>query len=260
MVLNKLIFVTVQLLISLSLLWFVGCAGNVPRDERDFSFQFEEAKSLFDKKKYIRSQEEFQLLVVKASHTEIGDDALFYLGESYFLNKEYPMAISQYERLIRRFEFSSFIEKARWRICEGYVAESPKYYHDQSNTNRALEKIQEFLDDYPHSQYNEEAQNTISELRNKLGMKMYEIGVLYIKLRAFDSAIISFNNMLDTYYDTPSAGLAHVGIIKCHSKMLEVDKAVEYLNSKDTFLNNDLKKEASEYIAEARKQISKKKK
>ena len=66
--------------------------------------------------------------------------------------------------------------------------------------------------------------------------------------------------MLDTYYDTPSAGLAHVGIIQCHSKMLEVDKAVEYLNSKDTFLNNDLKKEASEYIAEARKQISKKKK
>ena len=123
-----------------------------------------------------------------------------------------------------------------------------------------MEKIQEFLDDYPHSQYNEEAQNTISELRNKLGMKMYEIGVLYIKLRAFDSAIISFNNMLDTFYDTPSAGLAHVGIIQCHSKMLEVDKAVEYLNSKDTFLNNDLKKEASEYIAEARKQISKKKK
>ena len=66
--------------------------------------------------------------------------------------------------------------------------------------------------------------------------------------------------MLDTYYDTPSAGLAHVGIIQCHSKMLEVDKAVKYLNSKNDFLNNDLRTEAAEYIVEARKQMSKKKK
>ncbi|MDP6134134.1 MAG: tetratricopeptide repeat protein, partial [Candidatus Marinimicrobia bacterium] len=83
--------------------WIIGCAGSSPKDDRDFESQFKKAKTLLEKKKYIRAQEEFHLLVLKASHTDIGDDALFYLGESYFLNKEYPLAISQYDRLIRKF-------------------------------------------------------------------------------------------------------------------------------------------------------------
>ena len=239
------------------LAWIIGCAGSSPKDDRDFESQFKKAKTLLEKKKYIRAQEEFHLLVLKASHTDIGDDALFYFGESYFLNKEYPLAISQYDRLIRKFEFSPYVEQARWRICESYVSESPDYYHDQENTNKALEKIQEFLDDYPSTEYRDEAQNTILGLRVKLGMKMYEVGVLYIKLRAFDSAIIAFDNMLDNYYDTPYAELAHVGIIRCHSEMLEVEKAQEYLELKKDILNVELQTEAERYIAKAHKRIEK---
>ena len=103
MKLNKEIFITVQPLISLTFLWFVGCAGNVPKDERDFSSQFEEAKSLFDKKKYIRSQEEFQLLVVKASHTDIGDDALFYL-------RARGITLKEAERMLLKGFLSEMIE------------------------------------------------------------------------------------------------------------------------------------------------------
>ena len=252
------LFCHIFTLVVLTLIF--GCAGSAPKGDRNFESQFKKAKIFLSEKKFIRAQEEFHLLVLKASHTDIGDDALFYLGESYFLNKEYPLAISQYDRLIRKFEFSSYVEQARWRICGSYVAESPKYFHDQSNTNRALEKIQEFLDDYPNTKYREGAQKTILGLRAKLGMKLYEVGVLYIKLRAFDSAIIAFENMLDNFYDTPYTGLAHVGIIRCHSEILEVEKAQEYLESKKDILSVKLQSEAEQYIAKAHKRIEKAKK
>lgn len=86
---------------------------------------------------------------------------------------------------------------------------------------------------------------------------MYEVGVLYIKLRAFDSALIAFDNMLDNYYDTPYAELAHIGIIRCHSEMLEVEKAQEYLELKKDILNVELQTEAERYIAKAHKRIEK---
>ena len=100
--------------------------------------QFERAKKFLDKKKYLRAQEEFNNLVIRGTHTDLGDDAQFYLAESYYLNKEYLLAIAEYDRLIRRMGFSPYVEKARWRVCQSYVKESPKYYKDQTNTEKAL--------------------------------------------------------------------------------------------------------------------------
>ena len=61
------------------------------------------------------------------------------------------LAIAEYEKLTRKMGYSSFVEDARFKICEAYRIESPKYYHDQEYTLKALERYQEFLDDYPNS-------------------------------------------------------------------------------------------------------------
>ena len=53
--------------------------------------------------------------------------------------------------------FSPFVEDARFKICESYRIESPKYYHDQEYNKKYLERYQEFLDDYPESKLNDAA-------------------------------------------------------------------------------------------------------
>ena len=94
------------------------CASLKPGDAGDIDLQYEKAMKLLDKKKYLRAQEEFNNLVIRGTHTDLGDDSQFYLAESYFLNKEYLLAIAEYDRLIRRMGFSPYVEKARWRVCE----------------------------------------------------------------------------------------------------------------------------------------------
>ena len=86
-------------------------------------------------------------VLILGSGSEYGDDAQYYLGESYFFNKEYILAIAEYEKLTRKMGFSPFVEKARFKICEAYRIESPSYYHDQNYTEKALSRYQEFLDD-----------------------------------------------------------------------------------------------------------------
>ena len=242
---NKFNFV----LILVGALIISNCAGKKPIEKLSHEERFKRGQEYLEKGKYYNAQQEFQIVVLSGSHTELGDDAQYYLAESYFKNKEYLLAISEYERLTRKMKYSEYVEKSRWRICEAYVAESPKYFHDQTNTDKALQKLQEFIDEYPNSEYREDANDTINQLRNKLAEKIMRSAILYNKLHAFDSAIVAYEDLLNRYYDTDSADHAHVGIIESNIAMKNFDAARKYhINNFEKIISPELKKEAGDLI------------
>ena len=67
----------------------ISCSGSVSRRDINYEDEFENGKIALGKKKYIKAQDHFNTVAIGASHTDLGDDALFYLGESFFLSKEY---------------------------------------------------------------------------------------------------------------------------------------------------------------------------
>jgi len=242
-------FINRKLIFILGLIILVGCAGKKPIEKLTLEERFKRGMEYLEKEKYYNAQQEFQIVVISGSHTELGDDAQFYLAESYFKNKEYILAISEYERLTRKMKYSEYVEQARWRICQAYVKESPKYFHDQNNTDKALQKLQEFIDEYPNSEYNDNAKKTIYKLRNKLAEKIYRSGELYIKLHAYDSAIVAFEDMLQKYYDTDWAEQAYVGIIQSYSLMNNREEAEKYFNdNSDKIVRTELKQKVQTYL------------
>ncbi len=246
---NRTIYI---LLILASIGIMISCAGKKPIDKLSLEERYKRGHEFLDNKKYYNAQQEFQIIVLSGSHTELGDDAQYYLAESYFKNKEYILAIAEYERLTRKMKYSTYVEKCRWRICQAYVAESPNYYHDQSNTVKALQKLQEFIEEYPDSEYRSEANNTVKELRNKLAEKILKSAVLYIKLHAYDSAVVAYEDLLRQYYDTDLADDAHVGIIRSYLLMKKVEEAKKYYKSNgDKILSPNLKAKSLEYISVA---------
>jgi len=253
--LNTLIKYILLLTITMA---FWNCSGSKPEQAYDYEDHLSKGKAFIEKKKYLRAQEELSQLVVRSMHTDIGDDALFYLGEAYFLNKEYIMAISEYDRLIRKMGFSEYVEEARWKICESYIALSPKYFKDQEYSLKALEKAQEFLDDYPYSEFSEAAKEKVEEIRGKLGKKNFESGILYTKLSVYDSAILSFENVLNLYYDTEYADLARLNIIKSLCKMNDFEKADEkYLEFSSNFKDKSIQDSAKKYLENAKSKSKK---
>ena len=74
----------------------VSCAKDeIDLSKDDIDERYEKAMELLEKRKYYRAQEHFQYVLLRGRHTEIGDDAQFYLGEAYFHNEEYESAISE---------------------------------------------------------------------------------------------------------------------------------------------------------------------
>lgn len=223
------------LLINLLALGFLitACSNKSSIRDIDYDLEFEKGKTALSKKKFVKAQDHFNTVVIGASHTELGDDALFFLGESHFYAKnEELLAIAEYDRLIRRMPFSPYIERARYRICEAYVRMSPKYYRDQTFSEKALEKLQEYIDDYPNSDNRIKAQEVILVLREKLSKKAYNSGLLYMKMEEYSAAMLVFKKVIESYYDTDYLELAHMKTIACHIYRDEFEEAKVYYDLK----------------------------
>ena len=211
------------LLIFLS--FFIGCSASMPDESLPLAEHLKIGMDLLDQGKFVKAQDEFKFILSRGTGTDYGDDAQFFLAEAYFLNDQYIISIKEYENLTRKMAFSPFFEKARFRICEAYRIESPNYYNDQAYTEKALERYREFLDDFPDSKHSKTVSESMRVLRNKLAKKLYETGILYIKMDEFEPARMSFNQVLDLYYDADIIESVHYQIIQSYLKQGNNKKA-----------------------------------
>ena len=221
---------SVRIFLILILFYLVGCSSNPFDDDIPYKQRFDDGLAFFEEEKYGRAAQQFNIIVQRASHTDLGDDALFFLAESYYLEQDYDLALLEYEKLVSRMGFSPYIEKARWRICESLMKLSPNYYHDQDSSKKAIQEIQQFLDDYPKSEYSLDADKLIKKIRLTLARKNMETGELYMKLKAYDSAVVSYKIVTTDYYDTEYYNDANLEIIRCLVLMDKKDEATLFLD------------------------------
>ena len=97
-------------LIIVLIISLLGCAKqDIDLSIDDINERYNKGLELLKKRKYYRSQEHFQYVLLRGRHTDIGDDAQFHLAEAYYLNKEYDTAISEFDKLIRQMSFSPHV-------------------------------------------------------------------------------------------------------------------------------------------------------
>jgi outer membrane protein assembly factor BamD len=100
-------------------------------------------------------------------------------------------------------------EEAAFLSAKSYYMLSPVYSKDQTETINAIEKLQNFMNMHPESQYSEEANELFKELDFKLEKKAFEIAKQYALIapgytRDFNAAIKSFDNFI---YEFPGSVL-----------------------------------------------------
>ena len=113
---------------------------------------------------------------------------------------------------------------------------------DRSYTEKALERYREFLDDFPESEHSLVVTESMGALRNKLAKKLYETGVLYMKLDEFEPARMSFDQVLEQYYDTDIVENTHYEVIQSYLREGSVKKAEKHwlTKGKEYIVQEDL--------------------
>ncbi|MCK5145450.1 outer membrane protein assembly factor BamD [bacterium] len=220
--------------------------------------QYQHAKSLFDKEDYYKSKLEFSIIVINNPGHVIIEGAQFYLAESHYFEKEYILAIEEYEKLIRSIPQSEFVDDARLKIGLAYSKLSPSFHLDQDYTRKAIMEYRTFLEEYATSDLKSEAEKYLEESVNKLAMKEFYAGELYRKMGYHRSALISFVAVIEEYPATEMAKDSYYWKAECHRTMGDLEDAEStYLQLIQLYPDHKMRAKSEKRLREIREVLAK---
>ncbi len=228
---------------------------------------FKKAMTLYQGEKYGDAAEALETVINLGRGTEYGQEAQYYLAESYMKQGRYLLAASEYERYYTLFPRSDRRPEVQFKEAYSYYQLSPRYKLDQTYTRRAIEKFRIFNSRYPESDRVGDAAEYIDEMRTKLAKKHYYAGDLYLRTDRYQAAIVYFDLTIDNYPETIWAQRALVDEIKTYntfanrsvaSRQVErYEKAVDsYEKFMQLFPNGEYRPMAEDYVDEARSALA----
>ena len=131
----------------LILILFLGCSTTKMSIEDELQKKFDKGKQFYNAGKYTRAKDELQFVVMNNPGSQMALDAQYLLGETYFKLKEYEDASLEFDRFARFSHSYDRTETARSRICECSINMSNSFQKDQTNTLKAIDCLQEFIED-----------------------------------------------------------------------------------------------------------------
>lgn len=170
----------------------------------DYNYKYEYAKKAFEEKRYTQAYTILEDVVTVFKGTDKAEESLYLLGLSYYENKDYQNSASYFKNYYQHYPKGQYAELARFYTGYGYYIDSPDPQLDQTETVKAIEELQAFLDFFPKSDKVSIAQGAIFELQDKLVLKELENAQLYYNLgnymgNNYESAVITAKNAIKEY-------------------------------------------------------------
>ncbi|HEY6907716.1 MAG TPA: outer membrane protein assembly factor BamD [Ignavibacteriaceae bacterium] len=223
--------------IIISLLLFLvieGCSSGIDTTNMTGENRLAYAVKLYDNEDYLEAINEFQAILLQYPGSSISDDAQFYLAKTRFARTEYILAAFEFSKLIKNMPASEFVAESQFMLAQCYYELSPNYNLDQKYTKKAIQEFQAFIDFFPTNERVPQAEKMIDELNNKLAEKDYTIARIYEKMDYLKAALIYYEDVIETYHDTPYAPLAMYNKINV---LIERNRNTEAIAETEKFLD-----------------------
>jgi len=165
----------------------------------DYPLKFQQANELFDKQKYNKSIVLYEQIYQNSPKTDQGQVSYYRLAKSYYNLGDFYMAGYYFNSFIQRYPYSSKVEESLFMVAMCSVKNSPEFHLDQEETNIAINKIQQFINEYPESELVDSCNTIIDNLRLKIEIKEFETVKLYSKTESFKAATTAAQLFLENY-------------------------------------------------------------
>lgn len=124
---------------------------------------------------------------------------LYNIANAYYNVGDYLLSGFKFERFAKAYPTSQKLEEAVFKSSDSYYQSSPNYSLDQTETLKAIDKLQIYIDQFPDGQYFDQANDKLQELRLKIERKYYEVAKQYHFTYRYKAAISDFDNYLVNY-------------------------------------------------------------
>ncbi len=156
-----------------------------------------------ERSKFKKALRLFEQIVPEYRGKPQAQKLMFIYADTYYELGDYFLAGYQFERFVETYPQSEKLEEAAFKGAKSYYFLSPSYNLDQSETHKAINNLQAFINRFPESEQLDEANKLVTELRVKLEKKAYEIAKQYHHTRNYKAAITAFDNFISQYPGSP---------------------------------------------------------
>ncbi len=158
---------------------------------------------MYEAKKYSKAIRLFEQIVPLYRGKPQAENMFFMYSQSLYKTEQFYAAGYQFESFASSYPKSSKVEEASYLSAICYTEMSPNYSLDQVDTNKAIDKLQRFIDDFPNSTYLSDANSKIKILREKLEKKAFEVAKQYNTIADYKAALVALDNFLIDFPGTP---------------------------------------------------------
>jgi len=216
-----------------------------------------------EKKKYLKAIRLFEQFASALRAKPQAETAFYSYAQALYNTKQYISAAYEFERFSSSYPKSALAEEAAFLGAECYSKVSPIYSLDQVDTDKALSKIQVFVNKYPNSTFLPQANEIVKQLSEKLELKAFEIAKQYNTIgeftRDYNAAIIALDNFV---FNFPGSKYKEDALFYKYDAMFKLatnsipSKKQERLNSAKSYYQNLVKFKAdTKYIEKSNKML-----
>ena len=207
------------------LIGLVGCSGGGRISHSSPKQAYDRGMEQYKNENYDEAIRYFRGVLSYGRGNQWGPDAQFHLAMAQRKKGKYLVAANEFKRFTRLYRNNPMVPRAEYEQARAYYARSPDYQLSQTDTRKAIELFQLFIDRYPDHELIPEAQDKVDELRAKLAHKQYAAGELYERREMWPAATTTYESAFNQYPDTPWADDALLGALRSYIRY--ADRSVQ---------------------------------
>ncbi|MBS1578756.1 MAG: outer membrane protein assembly factor BamD [Bacteroidetes bacterium] len=169
---------------------------------KDYEYKYKMAEQFYAEKKYSFAQQLYEDLFPYIKGTERYEDMFYKVAYCYYYQRDYANAENYFKTFTETFPGSKKAEECDFMRAYTYYKQSPAVNLDQTNTNKAMNMMQAFINTHPNSTRIKEANTIIDQCREKLEEKDAKSAQLYFDMGYFKAASIAYATVNENFPDS----------------------------------------------------------
>lgn len=165
----------------------------------DYELKYKKAVQYYGEEDFLRAFNLFESVRNVFRGTAKAPIIAYYTAYCSYGQKDFMTAGDLFNNLIHTFPTASYVEECMYMRAYCYYLSSPNFRLDQTDTEKAIESFQLFVNRYPVSSRVADSNKFIDEMRDKLAYKEFESAKSYYDRERYKAAIVSLQNCLKDY-------------------------------------------------------------
>lgn len=229
--------------LSTFLLLTTGCASlsEGQAGDPDYAARAEENLRLgaeaLENKDYFKAEKYFEFVKTKFPYLEASKEAELRLGDVDFAQDRFPEAREKYNTFIKLYPTHPKVDYAAYRAALTHVEDMPSDFFllppseekDQTEVQSALRAMNDFLRQYPQSEYAKDAQLKADDAKRRLAEHEMYVAAFYRRRERWKAVAQRLEGMLSRYPGTQYEAEALFSLHEAYVRLNEPARAQETL-------------------------------